>query len=748
MTDNKVLDEVVHQMRTGGDIPALKQKLRTDGMTPMAIKLLMGKAEVHLQSEDLVLGKRLVPSSDGSRAMQIAVYHVHPREVHTDPDGPQVVDNGLLALGGSDRVQDAPTYQRDTIVVGSTGRVDVLPGASGATDNEPLPALAEEDPAAPLPYVPKEPKVVKESPLPFTSVPKRSPSPSYLPTGIILGTRLAIQGAAIIGCGVVTSFLNYNASHKPEPIVAESPLPLPETRVHIEEPLPEMTELPISVAGKSQKIFTYENNTLTIRPIKGLGLANYAAVIAQNDSLENLAAMSLSWQESKLRATQRDLPHATKVELRKVLGLVEVIAEQNPDDVYKERLTLKGLKDPTRNVIYAEVPLELTIEQTQVAQAPVEGPIVKSAEPKDKDTARGVLAEAILPSRRRKEDEDERIFTYNLNDGADPSDDTLSIKFVLPGVGTSQYIAAMIENGWNREALYDLAQWLASEQVSLVVSANTTHIRSLDRDKVAPIIDLTRDVLDANLDHKKNPSPLVHRADFSPEGMKDGKRNVVYRADTLVVAAPKEFISTPLPQEVQESLERIVHDNFESTELPGLGRITQEYFELRQIERDLPFVEDPLLMGDVILNVARQYNQTQDSGEPTSNSIDPSVVREERLELARDLYMKAGERRDRETYMTVKEIIRFVNEGLDEKITAQDLKTDSLPDTREGMLHREMQDRRFDVWERSLQYGLGKPKAELVRSLAAVYGVSTSTIYKDLREVNREAPEARNIIYS
>lgn len=415
------------------------------------------------------------------------------------------------------------------------------------------------------------------------------------------------------------------------------------------------------------KIFSYDGTTVTITPLPGYGLTTYAALFTDKEPAE-LSLLSFEEQKALLREKRNALGNASKADLREILTITTNIAEANPDDVYRESLTLEGIKDPTKNVIYAGVPLELpykeeekkTKEETKsITKAPVKG--VSSSE---------TTIEAVLPQRKKKEGA-EQIFTYHVRDPNDPLDDKITIDFALAGVGTSQYVTVLVEQGWNRENLYDLAQWLPSEQVTRAREANTTHIKSLDADARAQILELTKEIIQDSLN-----SSEVYHVDLSEQGIKDGKNNVVYRNHFLIVSPPSENAKPFIPEDVQNSLDQIVEANLRKGNLPQLHNVIRDYFELRHIERDIPFLADEKLMAELVTNIAQKYNS-----HPENILIDPMVTREEHILLAQDLYQITGDASNRRVYMTKTEILDLVSEGLTEKITLQDLETEVTIDS-------------------------------------------------------------------
>ncbi len=421
----------------------------------------------------------------------------------------------------------------------------------------------------------------------------------------------------------------------------------------------------IPLKKEEAKIISYDGKTVTINPLSSYGLTSYAALFTEKEPAE-LSLLSFEEQKTLLREKRTSLATASKADLREILAITTNIAQANPKDVYKEDLTLEGIKDSTRNVIYAGVPLEFPLEET-IAHAPKkeERTITKALGKEELATRLGF--EAVLPIKRKEdEEESEKILIYNVRDQNDPLDDKISVRFTLPGAGLSQYATVLVEQGWNRENLYELAQLAPSEQVARVREANTSHIRTLDADDLASILEITREIIQNPLN-----SSEVYHVDLSEQGIKYGENNIVYFDNFLLVSPPSENAKPFIPEDAQTSLDAIITNNFTNEELPKLNQLVRDYFELQQIVRDIPFLADERLMAELVGNIAQQYNFNP----PANTPIDPLVTREERIVLAQDLYQRTIDRRDRELYMTETEILDFVSEGLAERINSNNLQT-------------------------------------------------------------------------
>ncbi len=518
---------------------------------------------------------------------------------------------------------------------------------------------------------------------------------SFLPKlGI---AAIATIGALTIGNALWPYVQDLYTSFRREPVIVQEvvperiPLEIPEA-LPKEETLEERVVAPVQAApalvSTEDKIFSYDGNTVTINPLPGYGLATYAAMFTEKNPAA-LALLSYEEQKRLLKEQRTSLASASKTELGEILAITTSIAQANADDVYKESLTLEGIKDPKNNVIYAGVALTFPLEQAAVVSAPEESRALTKAPGEEKVIA-GRNLEIALP-KRKEDEESEPIFTYLVRDPNDPLDDTIQMNFSIPGVGISQYTTVLVEEGWNRENLYALAQWMPSEQATRVREASPSHIRSLDTDAFAPILDITRGIIQSSLN-----SADVHNKDLTQPGIKDGKRNIVYLNNFLLVSPPGEHAKPFIPEETQISLDVLVTNNDTNKNLPKLNLLIREYFELRQIVRDVPFLADEPLMTELVGNIAQQYNAY-----PQVNiSIDPLITREERVLLAQDLYQRTAESRDKTFFMSEREILDLVNEGLTRVITSDDLQTEvileevpihnyPLPERKTVAVHRE-----------------------------------------------------------
>ncbi len=308
---------------------------------------------------------------------------------------------------------------------------------------------------------------------------------------------------------------------------------------------------------------------------------------------------------------------------------------------------------------------------------------------------------------------EEKIFTYHKDTTSDG--EYIIIDTKIPGVGISQYVAAMVKNGWDLSSLKSLTNLELKEQEDLVRVANTAHIQSLQWDGVASIIKITKDVIDRNLDHELNPRPVIHNVDLSTEGLKDGKKNIIYPNTNLIVNIPnppKREFKLPVQQNnATGSLEERILSP------------TEKLFEFQRLNKEI--------LGIVSKDL---YNTA------IARAVEPYRTREERLELARSLYEITADKHS-SVYMTVKEVLAIANTGLEHAITSKDLVIGSYVESRKVLLERSVSERRQAVLQKSLSYSPQDKKANLVRELAQEYGVSTSTIYRDLNKCAVEAPE-------
>jgi len=507
-------------------------------------------------------------------------------------------------------------------------------------------------------------------------------------------------GAIGLGAIIYTSFSSFSRPNsEPErPLQTIQSLPSPlEIKLKEEEKI-------IPVVNEEKQILKYDGTTVTIDPIPGYGLTTYAALLAEQD-IKDIAALSWDEQKELLKKQRTKLAKASKADLREILAITTQITEANPRDVYKKALTLEGLKDATKNIIYMHVPLKLSY----TAQEKV-------------STRASERTFPIL---------EEKIFVYNERESETLLDDKLAINFTLPGIGVSQYVTALVEEGWTQETIYELAQWDAKKQKQRVKKAHTRHIQSIGQNAMDPILEITKDIIQDPMN-----SSEVHKIDVTEKGLKNPKRNVVYLTTFLLLDPAKEDI-------IQNSLEEMLRNSYEQTNIPDLGALLQDYFDLRAIERDIPIVENPELMSELTKNIARQYNTSQAEG-ISENLLSKDFSRENRLELARDLYREAADRRQRDRYMTVEDILDFVNEGLDERITARGIR-EAAQETRTGLLQKQRKDRMQEIYGKFLERDLHQSKKDFYGTIGKEYDISPSTVYKDIRKA--EGGEKTRIVY-
>ena len=286
-----------------------------------------------------------------------------------------------------------------------------------------------------------------------------------------------------------------------------------------------------------------------------------------------------------------------------------------------------------------------------------------------------------------------------------------------PKFGVSSYAATI-----SGTDITELLSMSPEDQLSLV-SKFDSDLRTYTSSALSPVLDLTIDII--------NDNSAIERPDTSYAGLRNPKRNVIHTDITLIV--PVAF-SPESPD-----LEEIV-DNQGSVELPGLGKVIQDYFELKQIERDIPSVRDDLVMDEVARNIALQYNNSKIEG--TQSMFDLSLyLREDRIDLASRLYRETNDRKS-ENYMTVEEILDLVNFGSEDKIKYNQVKGDF---SRNDFNQRRIQERRQNILEDTLEIGYAKLTRKDILRLAKEYDVSERTIRRDLEKINLEAPEPYNL---
>ncbi|MBI5797534.1 hypothetical protein HZA98_01360 [Candidatus Woesearchaeota archaeon] len=420
----------------------------------------------------------------------------------------------------------------------------------------------------------------------------------------------------------------------------------------------------------------------SVSPLSGMGLYSVAAFISEN----NVESMSASEQADALKKYRK----LTGKQVRGLHDLVVDLIEANGDKIHNVDTSNAGLKDSKKNVIYADVPLSVP-----------------------------------------KTEKEEKLFSYENRDGQD----AVVVHFRLDGPGISQYVAPLLESGWNAAQMQELSALSYKEQVDLVKSSGKEHFLSLDVEDRTPILDSTIAVI---VDEENRNS--VHRVNTSAQGLKDGKQNVVYRGD-------KVQVKVPAPDSLGSLEDRLAVEE----ELSSLGKLVQEYFEVKSIGDDNPSVYDESLFerDHLVLDLARKYNSAQMDGKFAKNLDLSSYSTADRIELAGELYRKTADRSRRDTYMTVEDIVDFVNRGDSlEKISAQDIR-DAAGLSRKTIGESILFERRSNLWKDYQELGIGANRKDLVKEYAEKYNLSSSTIYNDLRLMNgimgTEVPEPKYV---
>jgi predicted transcriptional regulator len=183
-------------------------------------------------------------------------------------------------------------------------------------------------------------------------------------------------------------------------------------------------------------------------------------------------------------------------------------------------------------VIYSHHPKPLA-EPPQIVQTPVSSPVLPPVE--------------------------DKIFTC--------TDNSISFKFKLDGIGTSQYVAAMVSNGWNNVNLRSLCSMSLDQQTSLVETYDTQMFRSWSYDELTPVLDLTKDVLTINKDK-------VQRLNL--ENLKDGRNNVINLNETFTYPIPLEEKVQSKEDRLHEASRLYMITNTSNPEYKPLREIVQE----------------------------------------------------------------------------------------------------------------------------------------------------------------------------
>src|SRR3989344_3826985 len=286
------------------------------------------------------------------------------------------------------------------------------------------------------------------------------------------------------------------------------------------------------------------------------------------------------------------------------------------------------------------------------------------------------------------------------------------------GFGISTYAAAI-----SKTDLSDLLSMSSEDQLSLVQRFNADLKRYTSSD-LTPVLDLTIDIIGSN-SNVKNP-------DTTYAGLRNPRSNVIHSDTTLIV--PITF------SHESPDLEDIVY-NQGSVELPGLGKVIQEYFELRQIERDIPSVSDDLVINEFVQKIATEYNSNQAKGSQTMFDL-TLYSKEDRKDLASRLYRQTSDRKSSD-YMTVEEILDLVNFGAETKIKSSDIR-DGF--SRKDSNQNKLQQRRNSLLNDTLEIGYANLTRKDILDLASKYDISERTIKRDLEELKYLTPESKHVL--
>ncbi|MBL7052052.1 MAG: hypothetical protein ISS01_03090 [Nanoarchaeota archaeon] len=276
----------------------------------------------------------------------------------------------------------------------------------------------------------------------------------------------------------------------------------------------------------------------------------------------------------------------------------------------------------------------------------------------------------------------------------------------------------------------------------------------------------TKESLLANLELTKliigqNPD-LVHNVDLSLEGLKDGTKNVIYVDTPLTVKlVPDSYADDDSNLFVQN---RLIDD------IEAVAYATTDNVSLEQsltAFRDLEALvqENPTLVANRNLNpeetrtnlaqeVARQYNANDGL-----DNIDLSQwAYDKRISLALEWYKTCANPGDRETYMTVNEIVENANLNLAEGekvITANDIRS-STDFRRSGLgtlaaLNAQRssarQERKAKVYNEFVEAGINDLSSteakQFVEEQAEELGYTERTVKQYIKEASQDVPEAR-----
>ncbi len=308
------------------------------------------------------------------------------------------------------------------------------------------------------------------------------------------------------------------------------------------------------------------------------------------------------------------------------------------------------------------------------------------------------------------------IFDYAENSPQTIEDDLLTINCLVQGAGLSKYALATSENDWTPKSLVELSELSLLDQIALV-TRNAP-------EKDIFLLDFLANAINSN-------PRAFYAVDTSYSGLTNSQKNI------LAFGAEVE-ISPNYPIDQRLESEQSFRDS-----LSPLEKLATDYLEVSRFSQEIPYFEEEnkRMLRDISLQMATLYNKPQRTNVSDLSSFNHA----DRLEIARSLYQNANDRHDTKTYMTFDDILDLVNLGSEQKITSKEI-YESTNFRRSNSISQRVADRRAQILEDYMRLGINGKKSDFVRAAAEQYGVSESTIYRDLKLLNETAIEPQYLL--
>ncbi|MBT3324372.1 hypothetical protein HN681_03295 [archaeon] len=279
--------------------------------------------------------------------------------------------------------------------------------------------------------------------------------------------------------------------------------------------------------------------------------------------------------------------------------------------------------------------------------------------------------------------------------------------------------------------------------------------QSFTRESLLANLELTKLIIEQNPD-------LVHNIDLTAEGLRDGTKNVIYTNVPLSVnLIPDSYADDNNTLLVQG---RII-DDIESVAYSATANVSLEQSLTAFRDLEALVQENPTLLAkrnldanDARTNLAQEVARQYNSNDGLDNVDVSQWAYDKRISLALEWYKTCANPGDRETYMTVDEIVKSANLNLadeEKAITAKDIRNST--DFRRsglgtlaalnGQRSSARQERKTKVYNTFVEQGLtdlGSEEAkQFVGEQAEELGYTERTVKQYIKEASQEVPEPR-----